>query len=111
MDKSAKKLLQKQYNERRVKGGVYAIENLDNRKLLLLCTTDMPGSLNRFEFAVQAGGCVHPKLMAEWSKGRFAIKVVEELEKKQDQTDREFEQEIQALYEITRESYPPSQLY
>ncbi len=111
MDKGQRKKLQRQYSERRVVGGVYAIKNSTNGKMLLLSTLDMPGSLNRFTFALQTGGCVHPLLMSEWGKAEFTFEVIEELVKKEEQPDKEFAQEVQALYELTVEHFSADQLY
>lgn len=111
MDKETRKKLQEQYSERRVLGGVYVIRNKSNGKMLLLNTLDMPGSLNRFNFAVQTGGCCHPKLRDEWEKDSFGIEVIEEIEKKKDQTDIEFAQDVQALFEMICEGYPKDRLY
>ncbi len=111
MDKEQRKKLQQQYSERSVVGGVYAIKNADSGKMLLLSTLDMPGSLNRFGFALQTGGCVHPKLRDEWGQTPFTMEVIEELKKKQDQTEKEFAQEVQALFELTVERYSPEKLY
>lgn len=111
MDKEKRKKLQQQYAERCVKGGVYAIKNTESGKMLLLTTQDMPGSLNRFAFALQTGGCVHPLLRDEWGKSNFSIEVIEELKKKEDQTDKEFAAEVQALYELTIQQYSAELLY
>jgi len=108
-----RKKLKEQYASRRVMGGVYAIRHVKNGKLMLFCTTDMPGSINRFNFAQQIGGCLHPKLRSEWGKNGscFVFELVEELEKKEIQSDSEFKQDVEALLEITRERYTLDQLY
>lgn len=111
MDKEQRKKLQQQYSERTVMGGVYAIKNTGSGKLLLLSTLDMPGSKNRYNFAKQTGGCVHPLLNNEWGKAEFTFEVIEELKKKDDQTEKEFAQEVQALLELTVERYAPDDLY
>ncbi len=111
MDREQRKKLQQRYSERRVVGGVYAIKNAADGKMLLLSTLDMPGSMNRFSFAVQTGGCVHPKLRDEWGKAEFTIEVIEELVKKEEQSDKDFAREIEALYELTAERFSSDQLY
>ena len=111
MDKESRKKLQQQYSERRVTGGVYAIKNTGNGKMLLLSTLDMPGSLNRFSFALQTGGCVHPLLQSVWGKDEFTFEVIEELDKKKEQSEREFADEVEALLVLTAEGYSPDVLY
>lgn len=113
MDNEKRKKLKEQYATRRVVGGVYAVHNTQNGKRLLFSTTDMPGSLNRFNFAQQMGGCLHPKLRGEWgiNGSSFAFEVIEELIKKEDQSDSEFKQDVEALIKMTREKYSEEQLY
>jgi hypothetical protein len=113
MDNEKRKKLKEQYATRRVIGGIYAVRNTQNGKLLLFSTTDMPGSLNRFTFSQQIGGCIHPKLRKEWGKNGsgFVFEVLEELEKKEGQTDEEFTLDVQALFELTLEGYDASSLY
>ncbi len=111
MDKEQRKKLQQQYSERTVVGGVYAIKNAVSGKMLLLSTLDMPGSRNRYLFALQTGGCVHPLLRKEWGKEEFTFEVIEELKKKDDQTEKEFTQEVSELLELTAERFSPDMLY
>jgi hypothetical protein len=113
MNNEERKKLQEQYASRCVIGGVYAVRHIQNGKRLLFSTTDMPGSINRFNFAQQIGGCIHPKLRGEWGKNgsSFAFEAIEELEKKDTQSDSEFKQDVDALFDMTREKYAPDQLY
>ncbi len=113
MDNEKRKKLKEQYALRRVIGGVYAARNTQNNKRLLFSTTDMPGSLNRFNFSQQMGGCLHPKLRNDWGENGscFVFEVIEELEKKEEQTESEFKSDIEALIEMTRERYSQEQLY
>lgn len=113
MDNEKRKKLKEQYASRHVIGGVYAVCNTQNNKRLLLSTTDMPGSLNRFNFSQQIGGCIHPKLRNEWGENgsRFAFEVLEELEKKEEQSEDEFMRDIEALFDMTQERFPEEQLY
>lgn len=113
-DKTAKKELQRQYKERTVIGGVFAIKNTTNNKLLLDATTDLQGSKNRFSFAQMTGSCVSPKLQVEWdsqSGQSFAFEVLEELKKEATQTDAEFAADIKVLKELWIEKLDPKTLY
>lgn len=104
MDKKNRKGLLQSYKERSVIGGVYAIVNTVNGKRLLGMTTDMQGSRNRFEFAQNVGSCVHPRLQDDWVKyggHAFRFDEMETLEKKAEQNDNDFLQDIESLYEIT----------
>jgi hypothetical protein len=103
MDKQEKRRITAQYRERCRQGGVYVIRCRENGKRLLLSTTDMQGSINRFEFAQGSGGCVHPKLRPDWDRygGKaFEFIVTETLEQKEAQTDTDFQREIETLMDM-----------
>jgi len=98
-----KKELQAQYKEREVIGGVYAIKNMLNNKLLLAVTTDLQGSKNRFAFSLKTGSCVDMKLQGDWrnhGSEQFVFEVLEELKKGNAQTAEEFKADIDTLKEI-----------
>jgi hypothetical protein len=113
-DARTKKELQAQYKERQVIGGVYVVKNTWNNKLLLEAATDLQGSKNRFDFAKSTGSCVHTKLYADWTEqgsGDFIYEVLEELEKGETQTDKEFKADIDLLREMWLEKLSDSELY
>jgi hypothetical protein len=98
-----KKDMQAQYKEREIIGGVYAIKNTLNNKMLLGATADLRGSRNRFEFSQKTGSCVDLKLQGDWSRqggGQFVFEVFEELKKGGTQSAEEFEADIAALKEL-----------
>lgn len=114
MEKNDKKQLRQMYRERRITGGVYAIYNTQNGKRLLQSTADIEGSKNRFVFAQSTGTCISLKLQRDWEKSgpaAFSFEVLEELEKKPEQTEREFAEEVKLLEELWREKLEPSLLY
>jgi hypothetical protein len=114
MESKTKKELQAQYKERKVIGGVYTIRNTSNNKLLLEAATDLQGSKNRFDFAKSTGSCVNTKLYADWAKqgsGDFVLEVLEELEKGETQTDKEFKADVDLLREMWLEKLSGSELY
>jgi hypothetical protein len=114
MDKTEKKKAAREYRERRRKGGVYAICCKENGKRLLQSTEDMQGSRNRFDFSQSTGGCVHPKLRADWDRlgGKaFEFVPVETLEQKETQSDSDFYNETQALCELLISQEKPEALY
>ena len=105
-----KKELREQYRNRTVIGGIYTIKNTINGKVLLDSTTDLKGARNRFEFF----GCPNPKMTADWSaqKGEcFVFDVLEELEKDEIQTDKEFKDDLKILLEIWRDKFSSQDLY
>lgn len=114
MDKLAKRTRTTEYKERKIIGGVYAVRNTVNGKRLILSASDLQGSKNRFVFSQQTNGCVNPKLSRDWEQfgaGSFAFEVLEELEKKETQTSKEFAEDIKTLEEIWLEQLNPAELY
>ena len=102
-DNKAKKELQAQYKEREIIGGVYVIKNVLNNKILLVATTDLQGSKNRFEFSQKTGSCVDMKLQDDWDKqssGQFVFETLDELKKGKTQTAEEFKTDIGVLKEM-----------
>lgn len=114
MDKSRKKELLSAYKERLVVGGVYIIRNNRNSKMLLQSTTELQGSKNQFEFSQQTESFCHMKLQEDWKRfGNkvFTFEVLEELIKQENQTDKEFKEDIKVLEEIWREKLDADKLY
>ena len=109
-----KKELQAQYKEREIIGGICAIKNTLNNKMLLLVTTDLRGSKNRFEFSQQTGSCVDMKLQNDWNahgRNAFTFEVLEELKKKEAQTMKEFKADMEVLKEIWLDKLSDKALY
>ena len=114
MDKQERRRVAAQYKERLQQGGIYAIRCRENGKRLLLGTADMPGSRNRFAFAQSTGGCIHPKLRADWDRygGKaFEFEVVETLTQKKAQEDADFQKDIAALLELLAAQAEEETLY
>lgn len=114
MDKNRKKELLLQYKERKVIGGVYVIRNKENGKMLLLSALDLNGSKNRFEFSKQTGSCSYIKLQSDWNKlgwDMFEFEVLEKIEKKPEQTDGEFKEDVKLLEEMHLSKISKDSLY
>ena len=103
---SARKEWKDAYRSRTVVGGVFRIRCDAARKSWLHGSTDLRGSQNRFAFSVSVGSCPEPAAAAAWTRhgpGGFTFEVLEELKKDETQTDREFAQDIGALFELWQE--------
>ena len=114
MEKSNKKEIIAAYKERKVIGGVYAIKNTVNGKVLLLSANNLQGCKNRFEFAQSTGGCVSFQLKEDWNKygGKaFVFEQLEEIEKKPEQTQKEFDEDIKLLHQIWIEKLSNAEMY
>lgn len=106
MDAHAKKTLKAQYKNRIVIGGVFCIRCEAAQAAWLRSTTDMQGSQNRFAFSVLTNCSPEVCMTAAWKQygaSAFSFEVLETLEKKDDQTEREFSDDIGVLYELWAE--------
>ena len=102
------------YKQRAQIGGIYAVTNSNTGKSLVLASADIGGIRKRYEFAEATGGCFHPKLQQDanaFGSGAFTFAVLEELEKKPTQTDREFGDDLAVLLSLWLEKYDPATLY
>ncbi len=114
MDKSSRKEMLQNYKNRKVIGGVFAIDNDENGKSLVLWAADLQGSRNRFEFAKATGSCTYKQLQQDFDRfgaEAFSFRIIEELEKKDTQTGDNFQEEIKALYKMALEETDPEKLY
>lgn len=114
MDKLSKKELLAKYKERKVVGGVFAVRNSANNKMLVQSATNLQAAKNQFEFSQQTGGFTHMKLQEDWKKygnSVFTYEVLEELEKKETQTDKEFSEDIKVLEQMWLEKLSSYDLY
>ncbi len=106
--------LTRAYKERAVIGGVYTITNTRNGRYLLGYVADVASVRNRFQFAVRTGSAVDPRLRADWmafGAAAFALEIVEELEKRPDQSQAAFLDELKTLEALTRAELDPALAY
>lgn len=109
-----KKDLLAAYKQRKQIGGVYAVTNTNTGKSLVLASAEIGGIQKRYEFAQMTGGCFHPKLQRDaetYGNGAFTFAVLETLEKKDTQTDKEFADDLDMLLQLRLEQYGKEQLY
>jgi len=103
LEKLTKKALKEQYKERVVVGGVYCIKCNDMDQSWMRATTDMKGSKNRFLFSVSANSTPELCMTEAWNRfgpSAFSFEIVEELKKKEAQTEREFSDDVKTLLEL-----------
>ena len=112
MEKEEKKIRIANYKEKKSIGGVQMIRNTKNGKALLLPTPNAEGAENRFAFALATGGCIHPKLQADWGKGGpFTCVILDTLEKEEDWDNRRFREELEVLCALWMEKFPEQTWY
>lgn len=109
-----KKAMLRAYRERKVTGGVYGYRNRVNGKFLIQSTTDISKAGGLLAFSKEMGLCPHPLLRDDWdsSKGEvFSLEILETLDKKAEQTDAEFADEIRTLEALWRDKLGQAVLY
>ena len=100
---SRRKELTRQYNERKITGGIYLIKNSGGGKSVLGSTADIQGSRNRFDFSKKTGMCADKRVEDDWKRlgaDAFSFDVLEEIVKGTAQTDREFERDLADYKEL-----------
>lgn len=111
MQGDAKRALKAQYKNRTVIGGVFCIRCDAAGGAWLRATTDLQGSQNRFAFSVSTDLCPEACMADAWKRhgaADFSFEVLETLEKKDTQTDREFSDDIAVLSQIWGEKFKGS---
>ena len=103
MDK--RKELKKLYQNRTIVGGVYCIACGESGSSWLKATKNLQEQKNRFQFFAATNGCPEPAMRADWERygaRAFSFTVLEELEKKETQSEAEYARDIETLLELWR---------
>ncbi len=106
MDAARRKELMNAYKAKPVVGGVYCIFCSGSQRRWLRSSVDMEGSRSRFQFAVKTKSSPEPAMRQEWLAygiESFSFECLEELEKGETQTAREFAEDVQALLDMWQE--------
>jgi hypothetical protein len=114
MNNEDKKKIISEYKQREEIGGVIAIKNNATGKVLLEATRDIDGYKNRFEFSKKTGSAVSLKLAQDWKTygaDAFSLEVLETIKKGENQTPKEFNDDVKLLKEFWREKFSADMLY
>ncbi len=106
MEKQSKKVLIEKYKNRVMTGGIYCIKCTANNMIWLRATTDMKSSKNRFLFSVTINSCPEICMGEAWKMygaTAFTFEILEEIKKKEAQTEREFSEDIDVLLDMWTE--------
>lgn len=109
-----KKELMREYKERTVSGGLYKITNTAHQMYLLATCTNLQGLKNHFEFSQNTGSCVMPLLKNDWNEygaKAFTFEIIDEIEMKDTQTTKEFQDELKILRDIWAEKFDKEKSY
>lgn len=105
MDNRKKELI-RQYKERKVTGCVFVVRNTQNGRYYLNYSDVSAAARNSFDLAVNTGGEYKPCMRGDWKEygaRAFSFEVLEELDKKDTQTSREFIEDLKTLTELWAE--------
>ncbi len=103
MDNDRKKELKNAYRSRPIIGGVCCFRCSGNGRYWIQSTRDIEALRNRFNFSLSMKTAPEPSMREECEKygaDSFSFSVLEELKKREDQTDKEFSDDLKLLYEI-----------
>lgn len=111
---STRKELKAQYKARKVVGGIYRINNRESGRFYLGSTDDIQATHNWWSSCFAMGSCPLPHLQADWKqlgKEAFSVEELDLLEKKQEQSDAEFRDELKTLLAMWDEQLPKENRY
>lgn len=103
MEKLSIKAMKEQYKNRVLIGGVYCVKCNVNNNFWVRATTNLQGSKNRFEFSVSTNSCPEMCMLEAWNQfgaSAFSFEILEEIQKKETRTEREFSDDVNTLLEI-----------
>ncbi|MDK2967429.1 GIY-YIG nuclease family protein [Lacrimispora sp.] len=106
MENPTRKALKEQYKNRILTGGIYRIQCSGDKSYWLRASLDMQGSYNRFAFSKKTDSCPEICMLKAWKiygADAFSFEIVEKLEKKETQTQRQFSDDINTLLELWEE--------
>ncbi len=106
VDKSKRKEIIEAYKNKLPTGGVYCITCSGNQRKLIKSTMEMESAKSRFDFAMKIESCPEPSMQREWNDygmESFSFTCLEELKMEETQTQREYRNDIKALYDIWKE--------
>ncbi len=109
-----RKALVDQYRQRKVTGGVFRLTNTRNGRYLLDCAADIQARQNSFAFVSSTGAVFDYRLKKEWEEcgaGVFVFEVLETLEKKKDQSQEAFLEDLKTLEQMWSEKLDPAKSY
>ncbi|HPS44113.1 MAG TPA: GIY-YIG nuclease family protein [Treponemataceae bacterium] len=113
-EKRSKKELLRAFKAEREVGGVYAIKNRETGRALIQTTTTISKAKGILSFAKLTGSCVHPLIADDWKAygpDAFELEILETLDRKDEESDAEFAEEVRALGELWSERFPAETRY
>ncbi len=109
-----RKTLVNEYKERKITGGIYRITNSVNGKYFLDWASNLRAKQNGFKFMVSSGTCFHFKLKGDWDSlggNVFTFETLETIDKKADQTQEQFIDDLRTLEQMWSDKLDASKKY
>jgi hypothetical protein len=109
-----RKTLKEEYKNRKITGGVFRVVNAKNDRFLLDYAPDIHAKQNAFNFMTGQGSCFDYRLKKDWDvfSGKvFSFEVLSTLEKKSEQAQESFINDLQALLRLWAEKLDASLRY
>lgn len=106
MKETLKREMKNQYKNSKQIGGVYRIRCDQSGEAWVHTSADLQGAKNRFAFQCSTNLCPESAMSPAWEQygaAGFVFEVLEEIEKKETQTPREFSEDVSALLELWKE--------
>ena len=107
MDTAKRKQLRTAYKDQAVIGGVYCITCTGNGRRWIKPSVNLPGHQSRFGFSIAINACPEPGMLEAWNRygaQSFTFTVLDQLEKKETQSDAEFWEDIGVLLAMQLEA-------
>ncbi len=109
-----RKTLVNEYKQREIVGGIYRVTNTCNGMYLLDYTTNLQSKQNSFNFTASSGSCFDYRLKEDWvtfGGKAFIFEILEALEKKKEQTQDAFINDLKMLKQLWSEKLDSSNRY
>ena len=109
-----RKTLTNEYKQGKIIGGIYRVTNTRNGMYLLDHAANLQSKQNSFNFMVSSGSCLDYRLkkdLEEFGGKAFIFEILEALEKKQEQTQDEFIDDLKMLEQLWSEKFDSAKRY
>lgn len=106
MSEASRREMKNQYKNSKQIGGVYRICCGQAGESWVRASADLQAARNRFSFQCSTNLCPEAAMSSAWARcgaAGFVFEVLEEIEKKETQTPREFSEDVSALLELWKE--------
>ena len=114
LDMDKRKTLINEYKQGKIIGGIYRVTNTRNGMYLLDYATNLQAKQNSFNFMVSSGSCLDYRLQKDlvaFGAKAFIFETLEALEKKKEQTQDEFIDDLKMLEKLWAEKLNSSARY